>query len=357
MRAEAALLQGITVGSVLEDQKVFVVIVHVEPTPRRSVSNIRNLLLDRPGGGHVRLGQVADVRVAQKPISIERDAVSRHLDVEADVSGRSLDSVASDIEDRLANVNFPLEYHAEVLEQTTSEEINATQMLAFAIAAAIAMLLLLQAAFRSWRVGALAFLTLPVALVGGVLAALVDGAEMTVGSLIGFLAVFALAARQGIVLIRHYQELQRQGEEFGPGLVERGAQERLAPILTSTSATALVMLPFVIAGSIPGLEVIHPMAIVILGGLVTTTLYSLIVLPALYLRFGTRQPSLSPEEELMHRWVAGEPAEARAGAGAEPVQARAGGKDAATLLPTDGSATSVGIEDDGGESGGREPAV
>ncbi len=128
-RAEAVLLQGIQVGSVFEEQKVFDVIVQGVPETRRSVANVRNLLIDRPDGGHVRLGEVADVRVAQTPIAIQREAVSRYLDVEADVSGRSLDAVASDVEDRLADVTFPLEYHAEVLQKTTGEEINAGQML------------------------------------------------------------------------------------------------------------------------------------------------------------------------------------------------------------------------------------
>jgi CzcA family heavy metal efflux pump len=307
-RAEAALLQGIQVGSVFQQQKVFEVIVQGVPETRASVSSVRNLLVDRPGGGQVRLGQVADVRIVRTPIVIDRDAVSRRLDVEADVSGRSLGSVASEVEDRLANVSFPLEYHAEVLTATTGEEINGGQMLAFAIAAAIAAFLLLQAAFRSWRLAVLAFLTLPVALVGGVLAALIGGAELSLGSLIGFLALFGLAARTGMVLIRHLQDLEQEGESFGPKLVERGARERLGPILTSATATALVMLPFVIAGAMPGLEIVHPMAVVILGGLVTATLLSLFVLPALYLRFGGRAAKLSPEEELMQRWAGAEEA-------------------------------------------------
>ena len=112
----------------------------------------------------MRLGEVADVRVAQTPAVDQARAVSRHLDVEADVSGRSLGDVANDIEDRLASLNFPLEYHAEVLQETTGEEINASRMLAFAIGCAIAIFLLLQAAFGGWRLAALAFLTLPVAL-------------------------------------------------------------------------------------------------------------------------------------------------------------------------------------------------
>jgi Cu/Ag efflux pump CusA len=302
-RAEAALLQGIHVGSIFEEQKVFDVVVRGVPATRRSVSSVRNLLLDRPGGGHVRLGRVADVRVSRSPAAIERDAVSRRLDVEAGVSGRSLDSVASEIESRLENISFPLEYHAEVLSRTTADEIGATRMLVVAIAAAICAFLLLQAAFRSWGLAVLAFLSLPVALAGGIVMALVDGAELSLGSLLGLLALLGFAARTDVVLIRHLQDLEMEGAAFGPALVMRGAQERLTPILTSTAGTAVVMLPFAIAGAPPGLEVVHPMAMVVLGGLLTCALLSLFVLPALYLRFGGRQAKLSPEEELMQRWV------------------------------------------------------
>ena len=198
-RAEAVLLQGIQVGSVFEEQKVFDVVVQGVPETRRSVANVRNLLIDTPDGDHVRLREVADVRVSQTPIAIQREAVSRYLDIEADVSGRSLEAVASDVEGRLADVSFPLEYHAEVLQKTTGEEINGGQILAFAGAAAIAIFLLLQAAFRSWRLAVLAFLALPVALVGGVLAALIDGAELSLGSMLAFLALFGLAARHSVV--------------------------------------------------------------------------------------------------------------------------------------------------------------
>ncbi len=326
-RAEAALLQGIQVGSVFQEQKVFDVIVQGAPETRRSVEDVRNLLIDRPEGGHVRLGQVAEVRVAQTPSSIEREAVSRRLDVEANVSGRSLDSVAKDIEDRLANVSFPLEYHAQVLKQSTNEEINTTQVLSFGIAVAIAMFLLLQAALRSWRLAALAFLTLPLALVGAVLAVLIDGGELSLGSAAALLALFALAARNAIVLIRRYQGLEREGESFGSALIERGARERLAPTLTTAAATATAMVPFMIAGQAPGLEIVSPMAVAIFGGLVTSTALAIFVLPALYLRFGGRQPELAPDEELMHRWAGVEPVPAGAAAGAAVDPASVDGTD------------------------------
>jgi Cu/Ag efflux pump CusA len=301
-RAEAALIQGIHVGSIFEEQKVFDVVVRGVPATRRSVASVRNLLLDRPGGGHFRLGSVADVRVTRTPVAIERDAVSRRLDIEAGVSGRSLDSVASQIEDRLARVAFPLEYHAEVLTRTASDEIDAGRMLVVAIAAAICAFLLLQAAFRSWGIAAMAFLVLPVALVGGLVVALLDGAELSLGSLLGLLALYGLSVRTVVVLVRHLQDLELEGADFGLALVLRGAQDRLTPILTSTAGTALVMLPFAIAGSRAGLEIVHPMALVVLGGLLTSTLVSLFVVPALYLRFGGSLPTLSPEEELMRRW-------------------------------------------------------
>jgi CzcA family heavy metal efflux pump len=317
-RAEATLLQGIEVGNVFEDQKVFEVIVKGTPDTRRSVAGVRNLLIDRPGGGHVRLGDVAEVRVAQTPAVIKRDAVSRYLDVEADVNGRSVGDVANDIENRLADLRLPLEYHAEVLQETTGKEIGSGRMLAFALGCAFAIFLLLQAGMGSWRLAVLAIVTVPVALAGGMVAALIAGAELSLGSLVGFLALFGIAVRSSLLLVRHFQHLEREeGEQFGPDLVRRGARERLAPIATTAAGLALVALPFVVMGTRPGLEVVHPMAVVILGGLVTTTFVSLFVLPALYLRYGTpTEPGMAPEDELMHRWAGVEPEAATAPAGA-----------------------------------------
>jgi Cu/Ag efflux pump CusA len=335
-RAEATLVQGLLVGSVFEDQKVFEVIVQGTPETRRSVESIRNLLVDRPDGGHVRLGQVADVRIVDKPIAITRDAVSRYLDVEAGVSGRSLESVAAELEERLQGSVFPLEYHAEVLTETTSAEINTSMMLGAALAAALAALLLLQAAFRNWRLAVLAFLALPAALLGGALAALADGGELSLGAALGLLALFGLAASNGVMLICHFQRLREaEGETFGPDLVERGARERLTPIVTTAVALVFVALPFVIFGGRPGFEIVRPMALVILGGLVTSTFLGLFLLPALYLRFGRgAEPEPVPDERLPYLWREVEPAAAPAA-------------DAVALAPAkaDGGTTSVAAKD------------
>jgi CzcA family heavy metal efflux pump len=297
-RAAAMLIQGVVVGNIFGEQKVFQVVVKGVPDVRQSAESVRNMLIDTPGGGQVRLEQVADVSTEPSPAVIKRDAVQRYVDVEADVSGRSLNAIAGDVQNRLNNGEFPLEYHAEVLEQTTtSQEINLGRIVGLGLVAVIAIFLLFQAVFRSWRLAGLAFLTLPVALAGGVLAALIDGATLSLGSLIAFLALLGIAARNAVMLIDRFQRLRvDEAQAFGAELVQGGARDRLAPTLTVTVATAAAVLPFVIMGNVAGLEIVNPMAIVILGGLVTSTLLSLFLLPALYLRFGAgAQPEPVPE--------------------------------------------------------------
>jgi Cu/Ag efflux pump CusA len=235
----------------------------------------------------VRLGEVAEVRIVPAPTVIKRDTVSRFIDVGAKVSGRDLSSVTADIKQRLRAIQFPLEFHAEVLNDSAERQAAQLRMLAVVVVAVLGIFLLLQAAFASWRLAAVAFVTLPTALAGGVLAALAGGGILSLGSLVGFFTVLGIAVRNGILLIKHYQHLEQQaGEPFGPELVLRGARERLAPIVMTALATALALVPFVIFGAIPGLELVYPMAVVILGGLVTSLVLNLFIVPALYLRFG-----------------------------------------------------------------------
>jgi CzcA family heavy metal efflux pump len=308
-RKVATLLSGIQVGSVFQEEKVFDVVVRAIPDVRRSLTDIRRLLIDVPGGGHVRLGAVADVRVRSTPAVIQREASQRRVDVTANVSGRSVGDVKSDVRSRIRDLRFPLEYHAEVIGATSGDEAAVTRLLGFGIVAAIGIFLLLQAAFRSWRVAGLAFATLPIAVVGGLLASLIDGTTFSLGALAGLFAVFAIAARNVTALIDHYQRLEQlEGKSLGPELVIQGSSERLAPILTTASATGLALCPFLFLGNPAGLEIVHPMAVVIVGGLVTSTLLSLFVVPVLYLRVGGRpRPAMTPEDELMHRWAGVEP--------------------------------------------------
>jgi CzcA family heavy metal efflux pump len=286
-RAASTLLSGLQVGNLFEEQKVFDVVVWGTPAVRNSLTNIQDLLIDTPSGGHVRLGDVAAVRIVPALTMIKRDTVSRFIDVGAKVSGRDLSAVTADLTQRIKQVAFPLEFHAEVLGASAERQAAEQRILAVVLVALLGIFLLLQAALGSWRLATAAFLTLPMALAGGVLAALAGGGILSLGSLFGFLAVLGIAVRNGIVLIGHFRRLEQQeGESFGPELVLRGARERLAPILMTAFATALALVPIVIFGDIAGLEMVYPMAVVILGGLVTSLLLNLFIVPALYLRFG-----------------------------------------------------------------------
>jgi Cu/Ag efflux pump CusA len=285
-RQSSTLLASEEVSDIFIAGKAHDVHVWSIPSARDSLTDVQRLPIDTPAGGRVQLQQIADIRVAPTPNHIERELQSRRIDVGANVEGRDLASVVDDVEDRVEGVKFAREYHAEVVGEST--ELNAAQrrLLVFGIAAAIAILLLLHAAFGSLRLALLTFLLLPMAFVGGALAVWLGDGVLSLGSLVGFLTVFGIAARNGILMVSHFQHLERhEGEPFGPGLVLRGASERLAPILMTASATALALVPLAVPGAIPGHEIEHPMAIVILGGLATATLLNLFVLPSLYLRF------------------------------------------------------------------------
>jgi Cu/Ag efflux pump CusA len=286
-RQATTLISGIHVGNLFEEQKVFDVVVWGVPEIRTSLTNIQELMIDTPRG-LVPLGDLAEVRIVPTPISIKRDTVSRFVDVGVDVSGRDLASVAADIKSRLQSIEFPMEFHAEVVGASADQQAAQQHLLGIAIAAVIGIFLLMQASFGSWRMAFVGLVTLPAALTGGMLAALLGGGILSLGSLFGLLAVFGIAVRNGLVMTSHFQHLeQHEGETFGPELIMRGARERLAPILMTALATWLGLLPFVLLGNVAGNEIVQPMAVVILGGLITSTLLNLFILPALYLRFGS----------------------------------------------------------------------
>ena len=305
-RAASTLLSGIQVGSLFEEQKVFDVVVWGAPEIRSSLTGIRQLLIDTPSGGHVRLGDVARVRIAANPANIKRHAVSRYVDVAADVSGRDRSAVVGDVEGRLQALAFPLEYHAEVLATETQPW---SRLIAIGIAAAIGILLLLQACFGSWRLATLAFATLPLAVAGAFLAALAVDATLSFGAVIAVVAVFGIAARNTVLLVDRFRRLTlEEGEEAErTELVLRGARERFAPTVLTALATMLALLPMVVLGGAAGNELTRPLAVVVLGGLVTSTLVGLFVLPTLYARFGLgfaseqapeRPPDAVPAAEL-----------------------------------------------------------
>lgn len=289
-RAAATLLSGIRVGSIFQDQKVYDVQVWSTPETRHSLTSVQNLLVDTPQGGPVRLGDVAAVRVRPTVPVIRREGISRFVDVSANVRGRDVSAVASDLRRSLDRVDFPLEYHAEVLGDYSHQQAARGRLQLFAIAAAVGIFLLLQAAFASWRLAILSFLMLPVAVAGGAVAAWIDGGPMTLATVAGLLSVLAFALRSNIMLVDRFRRLRADDRvPFGPDLVARGTQEQVVPTLTAALTTAGLLVTAIVIGESAGLELVHPIAVVMLGGLVTSTLVTLFVLPALYQRFGPRQ--------------------------------------------------------------------
>ena len=286
-RTAAVLLSGEEVGDLFIDGKAYDVNVWSIPETRHSLDDVRNLLIDTPGGGHVKLADVADVAIHPAQSVVYRENASRRIDVSANVEKADLGGVMKEVQDRLDKIKFPLGYHAEVYGEYAERQAAQRRMMLFAIGGCVGVFLILLASFNNTRLAILGFLTLPSALVGGLLAAYFTGAVVTLGSLVGFLTVFGIAARNKIMLINHYQHLEKcEGEVFGPHLALRGAVERLSPILMTALATGLALVPLVVSGDIPGHEIEYPMAIVILGGMVTSTLLNLFVVPSLYLKFG-----------------------------------------------------------------------
>jgi CzcA family heavy metal efflux pump len=291
-RAAATLVAGEEVGDIFRAGKAYDVVVWSTPETRSSVTSIAALPIDTPTGRTVRIGDVAQVRVRPIPNVIERQGDSRRIDVVASVEGRDLGSVAKDVERGVSAVSFPRGYHAELLGEYKERQAAQSRLLSSALIALVVILLLLQASFGEWRLATFVFLTLPMALVGGLIAAWLSGGVISLGSLVGFFTVFGIAARNGILLVDHCQHLERyEGEAFGPALVLRGARERLSPILMTSLATGLALVPLIVLGDRAGHEIEYPLAIVIVGGLVTSTLLTLFVVPSLYLRFGRQRRS------------------------------------------------------------------
>ena len=275
-------------GDIWRDGKNYEVHVWGDARHRNSIFGVSDLMIDANRGQRVRLGDVASVTIKPAPNVVLRENSTRRIDVKADVGADGdLGKVSRALEEKLKSVDWPRGYYAEVLGEFRERQAAEQRLRALSGVAVVLILLILHTAFGSVRLVALVGLTLPFALVGGVLATALGDRIMSLGTLVGLLTVLGIAARNGILMINHFQHLERfEGEVFGHALVLRGAKERLSPILMTSLAAGFGVLPLVLAGTVPGNEIEHPMAVAILGGLVTSTVLNLFVVPALYLRFG-----------------------------------------------------------------------
>ena len=275
------LFNGRVVSQVVSQGRSFDLVVWSDEASRASPGTLARTLIDTPSGSRIPLSSVAKIRFGSGPTTIYRENVSRRIVVQANVAGRDLGSTVAEIQHRLASeVKLPRGYFVVYGGQFKNMQEASHQLQLFGSVAILGAFALLWMAFRSWRSAILVLLNLPLAMVGGVLAILCTGGVMSVASMIGFIALFGISTRNGILLVSHYNRLASEGKPL-IDVLRRGSLDRLSPVLMTALAATLGMLPLALLGG-AGREIERPLAIVVLGGMVTSTVLTLLVIPALY---------------------------------------------------------------------------
>ncbi len=278
---------GEVVSQVLEEQRTYDVLVRFNDLARDSIGAIGRTLIDTPTGAKVPIAQVAEVRADQGPNTINRENVQRRIIIQANVADRDLGGVISDVRAAISQkVALPQGYFVQYGGQFESQEKASRQITLLSILAIGGIFLLLYIALKSMRASLLVMANLPLALIGGVVMVFLSGGTLSVASLIGFITLFGIATRNGIMLISHYRHLmEEEGVGFRDAIVQ-GSMERLSPILMTALVTGVGLIPLALGAGDPGREIQQPMAVVILGGIVTSTFLNMVVIPALYLEYG-----------------------------------------------------------------------
>ncbi len=289
--AVTTAFEGTQVAEVFQGPRIVPVVVRFPDAARNDLESIRNVPV-RTASGIVPLGALARVDVRDLPDRIERQDGSRRVLVTGDVAG-SVGAFTRRLAARLAALPLPPGYSARISGDWESQQRSLKELLLTGLVSLIGIFLLLLTDFRSGRLATLTLVNLPLALVGGVAAALLFRVTLSLGALVGFVTLFGITARNSIMLISRYRHLEeKEGVPFGPGLVLQGSLDRLTPILMTALVTGLALLPLAVTGTRAGQEIEHPMAVVITGGLFSSTLLNLLLMPAFYLRWG--RPRVRP---------------------------------------------------------------
>ena len=280
---------GTTVSRVLEGQTSFELVVRFDDRTRADIDAIRETLITTGDGAQLPLHALAEIRYDLGPNTISRENVQRKIVVMANVAERDLSSVVNDIRQRIIdNITLPSGYHIEYGGQFESAESATRTLLVLGAVVIVGIFLLLYIAFHSARDALLIMLNLPLALIGGIAGVYAMDGVLSVASIIGFITLFGIATRNGVMMVAHIQNLVSNKETQGAlAAVKRGATERLIPILMTALAAGLALVPLALSAGEPGSEIQAPMAVVILFGLLSSTALNMIVVPALYLRFGS----------------------------------------------------------------------
>ena len=291
-------LAGEAVSQVYEKGKSFDLTVRVKDNLRDEMEKIRNLMIDTGDGQKIPLNYVAEIRSAMGPNTISRENVKRKIVISTNVADRDLRSVVNDIQAQVdAQIKLPEGYHIEYGGQFESEQAASRTLALTSFMSIVVIFLLLYHEFRSMKESAIILINLPLALIGGVFALLITTGEVSIPAIIGFISLFGIATRNGMLLISHYNHLQ---QEEGYGVYDsviRGSLDRLNPILMTALSSALALIPLALSGDLPGNEIQSPMAKVILGGLLTSTFLNGFIIPIVYLMMHrNQQPKTSDNE-------------------------------------------------------------
>jgi CzcA family heavy metal efflux pump len=278
---------GEAVSQVLEDERAFDLVVRFAPEYRGSLEAVRRARIDTPVGPQVTLGSLADVRFDMGPNAISRENVQRMIVVQSNVAGRDVGSVVEDIESGVQSaVDLPPGYYIEYGGQFESAGAATRTIGLMSLLSLAAIFLLLFIEFGSLRQVLLVMVNLPLALVGGVVAVWITGGVLNVATLVGFITLFGIAVRNGILMVSHYNHLLHEGTPLRRAVIQ-GSLERLNPIMMTALTAGLALLPLALAGGEPGNEIQSPMAIVVLGGILTSLALNMVVVPVLFLKYGT----------------------------------------------------------------------
>ena len=279
---------GTTVGRITEGQANFDLVVRLPESAKASAETLKQTLITLSNGAMVPIEALAEVEKRRGPNTISREDVQRKLVVMANVSERDLVSVVNDIREVISsNVELPTGYYVEYGGQFESAQSAATRLIVLGVIVIIGIFFLLVTAFNSVRDAGLVMLNLPLAVIGGIVGIWLMGGTLTIAAVIGFITLFGIATRNGVILVDHIRRLIKDGKGVREA-IEQGAEERLIPILMTALATALALVPLALAAGEPGSEIQAPMAVVILWGLLTSTVLNMLVVPAMYLRFRKR---------------------------------------------------------------------
>jgi Cu/Ag efflux pump CusA len=278
---------GEVVSQILEGDKIFDLLVRFDEDHRGSIESVQKATFNLSDGTIVLLAELATVQSRSGPNTISRENVQRKIVVSANVAGRDLRGTVDNIRANVSqNVNFPQGYFVEYGGQFESEAQATRTISLLSIVAIAAIYLLLYLEFGSLKTALLVMVNLPFALIGGIYTVLFTSGIISIASLVGFITLFGIATRNGILMVSHYQQLRKEGKEFIRA-IRQGAMERLNPILMTALTAGLALIPLALAAGEPGNEIQSPMAQVILGGLLSSTLLNMVVIPALLAQFET----------------------------------------------------------------------